>query len=219
MRATQISDMIDKAAKIPNTLTVATPPTVSDDTRQALKVQLNASGASLYRTLAGSQTATPTANAAETSSTEAYAKIIEVSVAAELLETKLTTAIRFTDNEVTLTAGSYTSWLGLGALLSPQQAGTVMATGNRVIVPDSQSAACGLLFPAGAVVTGNLFAQLALAPRELASVPCLVLIATLPAIMAGSNMVSFTELVAPGAGNARPTQPATTSWDFLNTTA
>jgi len=75
-----------------------------------------------------------------------------------------------------------------------------------------------LLLPIGCVVSGNLFAQIVAPATGVASVPALGLLTSNPAIMVGSNVCSFWEYVFPDAGNARVTQLATKTWDFLNTT-
>ena len=133
-------------------------------------------------------------------------------------ESSLTPSLRFTDNDVTLSTGSYACWTGLGAFLSIASPGAVMVTGNRVIVPSYQTFACALLLPIGCVVSGNLFAQIVAPATGVASVPALGLLTSNPAIMVGSNVCSFWEYVFPDAGNARVTQLATKTWDFLNTT-
>jgi hypothetical protein len=97
--------------------------------------------------------------------------------------------------------------------LSPDAPNSVMVSGNRVMVPDNTTAACGLLFPLGAVVTGNLFVQKALTTDGAATEPCLILMTTSPAIDVSANVTTHGELVLP----VRSTPAATTTWEFLNT--
>jgi hypothetical protein len=162
----------------------------------------------------------------------------QLSMAGELAGVTLTPALRIEDNEITVVAsatsvagatsvGSATSGasatsaagansfsLGIDVILSPSEPGSVIVSGNRVVVPDATTVACGLLFPAGAVVTGNLLAQLQVAPDRDTTLPCLILITNTPAIMVSANLASFTEYIFP----PRATSAATTSWEFLETT-
>ena len=89
-----------------------------------------------------------------------------------------------------------------------------MVCGNRVVVPDGTNVACGLLGVAGAVVTGNLMAQLVPALEGNQPLPCLILYTFSPAIMVSANMVTFWEYIMP----LRSSQAATTTWEFLETT-
>jgi hypothetical protein len=243
LNAERFSDLIDKAAVIPKADFVTAPPALADDAQQALKVQLSSSGAAAYRMVllgkfstdaaSPAPTAAPATNlniaappaggaapstSASSAATDQYERIKTIAAYAEAAQKKLTPSLRFTDNDVTLSTGPYTCWTGLGAFLSVAAPGAVMATGNKVIVPSYLTFACALLLPAGCVVSGNLFAQLVAPAEQAASVPALGLLASNPAIMVGSNVCSFWEFVFPAAGNARVTQAATTTWDFLNTT-
>jgi hypothetical protein len=233
LRPDLLADMVNKVAPIQNALPPPAPQPVSGIARQVLADQLRTSGTTIYQSLAagaapaappGTAPAAPTApagTAAPTApgaglpaiDTAAFDKLDAVALAAELLERQLTPALRFTDNEVTLTSGIITPWVGIGAILSPDQPGSVIVSGNRVVVPDATTAACGMLFPFGAVVTGNLFAQLALTPEGSAPTSSLILITNSPAIMVAANVISFLELVLP----ERSTQAAPTTWEFLNT--
>jgi hypothetical protein len=230
-----LADMVNKVAPIQNALPPPAPQPVSAVARQALADQLRTSGTAIYQNLAaGAAPAAPpgTAPSAPTApggtaapattvttpgaglpaiDTAAFDKLD--AVAAELTERQLTPALRFADNEVTLTSDVTTPWVGIGAILSPDEPGSVLVNGNRVVVPDATTAACGMLFPAGAVVTGNLFAQLAAAPEGANATGSLILVTNSPAIMVSANVISRSEQVLP----ARTTQAATTSWEFLNT--
>jgi len=104
--------------------------------------------------------------------------------------------------------------VGIDVILSPSEPGSVIVSGNRVVVPDATTVACALLFPAGAVVTGNLLAQLQPAPAGGATLPCLILLTDSPAIMVSANLVSFLEYIYP----PRATSATTTTWEFLETT-
>jgi hypothetical protein len=44
---------------------------------------------------------------------------------------QLSPALRFTDNEVTLSSNITTPWVGIGAILSPDEPGSVIVSGNR----------------------------------------------------------------------------------------
>jgi hypothetical protein len=202
--------------------------------RQVLADQLRTSGTTIYQNLAagaapaappGPAQAAPTGAAAPAATVTApgarlpqidpasFDTLDAVAVAAELSERQLSPALRFTDNEIALNSNIMTPWVGIGALLSPDEPGSVIVSGNRVVVPDATTAACGMLFPAGAVVTGNIFAQLAAAPDGANATWSVILVTASPAIMVSANVIGFFELVLP----ARTTQAATTSWEFLNT--
>jgi len=207
----------------------ATAPQVSDTARNALASKLQESGTSAYKKIAGTSTSTTvgtntvTGGAAAPEDAKAppasvdltnYDALDTISVGAELYEQVLTPALRIEDNEVTLAAGTVSPWIGIGVLLSFDDPGSVIVTGNRVVVPDATSVACGLLAPAGAVVTGNLFVQQELPATGAVGQFGLILITASPAIMVASNVVIYAELILP----ARASQAATTTWEFLNTT-
>jgi hypothetical protein len=225
LRPDLLADMVNKVAPIQSALPPPAPQPVSGAARKVLADQLRTSGTAIYQHLAaGAAPAAPAAPAGTTTQaasgarlpaidTASFDTLDAVAVAAELRERQLTPALRFTDNEVTLTSGMTTPWVGIGAILSPDEPGSVIVSGNRVVVPDATTAACGMLFPAGAVVTGNIFAQLAAAPEGATATWSLILITNSPAIMVSANVIGFFELVLP----ARTTQAATTSWEFLNT--
>ena len=239
LHSERFSDLIDKATLIPKASFVVAPPTLADAAQQALKVQLASNGAAAYHSVLLRKSATsaagaapaatgapplavlsaaPAASGAAAATTDPYDKIRVLSAYAESTQPKLTPSLRFTDNDVTLSTGSYACWTGLGVFLSVASPGAVMVTGNKVVVPSYQTFACALLLPIGCVVSGNLFAQIVAPPQGATSVPALGLLTSNPAIMVGSNVCSFWEYVFPDAGNARVTQLATTTWDFLNTT-
>jgi hypothetical protein len=136
-----------------------------------------------------------------------------IAVSAEAFDRKLTPALRIEDNEVTLVGGTTAPWVGIGVALSFDQPGSVMVTGNRVVVPDATTVACSLLAPVGAIVTGNFFWQLALPPARATGQFSLILLTASPEIMVASNVIVFAELVLP----ARASPPNATGWDLLNT--
>jgi len=150
--------------------------------------------------------------------TDVYEKVKTLSAYAEAQQPNLTPMLRFTGNDVTLSAGSYPCWVGIAALLSIKAPSSVMVCGNRSLVPTTASFACALVLEAGAVVTGNLFGQLQAATDTRTLQPAFGLLAGTPEIMVGANLISRSEYVFPAAGNARTALGATTSWDFLNTT-
>jgi len=81
-------------------------------------------------------------------------------------------------------------------------------------VPDSTSIACGLLFPAAAVVSGNIFLQLTRSRGDKTpSLPSLIVLSESNLIQVSANVVRFSEIILP----ARTSPPTTASWDFLNT--
>jgi hypothetical protein len=83
------------------------------------------------------------------------------------------------------------------------------------VVPTAKFFGCALLFPATALVSGNLLVQLAdLRQLVKGDVPCLLLIADTPAIMVGANVASLTSFVFPFA----PAPTGVTTWQLLNTT-
>jgi hypothetical protein len=218
LRADLLVDKVEKATPI---FAAVPPPTaapaISDVARQVLKDQLSTSGVSAYRALAGGDentAAAPAAAAHASIDLSHFDKLDAISLGVEISEPRLTPALRIEDNEVTLTAGVTPLWAGLAATLSPNEPGSVMVSGNRVSVPDATTAACTLLFPVGAVVTGNMFVQQAPVPSGATSVPCLILLTRSPEIMVSANVVVFKELVVP----QRSIQPAS-GWDFFNTVA
>ena len=233
LRPDILAGMVNNVAAIVSAKPPAAARTVSAAARKVLSDQLQQSGAEAFKAMAAAAPPAPEAPpaAGKRASARASARpsgktaaadaadfdtLNAVAVAAEISQRVLTPALRIEDNEVSLTDDVTTPWIGLAALLSPDEPGSVIVNGNRVVVPDAATIACGVTFPAGAVVSGNLFAQLVAAPAGAVGLPSLVVISRSPAIMVGSNLASFTEWVAP----PRPLQPglATTSWDFLNTT-
>jgi hypothetical protein len=215
-------------------------PQISDTARGALSDALKASGTALFKTFtalrgaadpAPDKTAAPEAVAAKETNTGIdsvdFDKVHAAAVAAELYERKLTPALRFQDNEVTLSQATTASWGGLVAVLSPDEPGSVIVSGNRVVTPNATIPACSLLFPYGAAVTGNILVQLAPAPQGATPLSCLNVVAvSLPAsgsaaIAVSANVVIGTapapvvpEFILP----ARTLVPAA-GWDFLNTVA
>ena len=227
LRPDILAGIVDKFAPVTDAATTLPRQSISGVARGVLRNQLKSSGVALYKSMSGTVLAAkttdlaakgsaPAQNAAPkvTIDTASFDKIDTLALAAELYERELTPAIRLEDNEVTLNALGSTPWVGLGVALSPDEPGSVIVSGNRVTVPDATTAACGLLFPVGAVVTGNLFAQLAAAPAGSTATWCLILITNSPAIMVAANMVGFFELVLP----LRASPATTTAWEFLNTT-
>jgi len=202
----------------------ATPPQLSDIAKRVLTEKMTSTGTEAYKTLSSATaTATETGAAAPTNNQAAetnvnnanFNTITEVSASAEAYEKSLTPALRFDANEITLTStATDPAWAGISISLSLDVPGSVIINGNRVVVPDASAIACGILFPVSAVVTGNLFAQLAAAPAGSTGQVCMSLITTSPAIMVSANMTSFFELVLP----PRTTRAPAAGWDFLNTT-
>jgi hypothetical protein len=203
----------------------ATAGALSDIARKVLTEKMASTGTEAYKTLSSAlasenSTLAPTnavsAHAQETNlNTAAFNTINEISAGAEANESPLTPALRFDANEITLTStATDPAWLGISVNLSLDEPGSVIVNGNRVVVPDASVLACGLNFPVSAVVTGNLFAQLAAAPSGTTATVCMSLITTSPAIMVSANMTSFFELVLP----PRTTRAPAAGWDFLNTT-
>jgi hypothetical protein len=97
-------------------------------------------------------------------------------------------------------------------VLSADEPGSVIVSGNRVVVPDTNTVACGLLLPAGAVVTGNLLVQLG-KPDYYRGAPCLFLATGSLAVSVASNVIVASAFVIPVA--AAPT--GVTIWQLLNT--
>ena len=202
-------------------------PTVSGQARKVLADQLNASGLEALKAMSAgvnagtppAQGAAPAQAAADTQkasvNTAAFDDLDKISLTGEIYEVELTPAVRIDDNEITLSAEVITPWIGIAVILSTDEPGSVIVNGNRVVVPDATTAACGVMFPAGLVLSGNLLAQQALAPDGGVDTPCLVVISRSPAIMVSANLASFTEAIY----LPRSTAAATGSWDFLNTTA
>jgi hypothetical protein len=214
LRPDLLAGYATKLAPVVSALPSADTPTVSDVARQALATQMKTSGSALHAKLAPAG-AEPDADAPQAAlDTANFDAVNEIAVAAELQQVKLTPALRIEDNEITLAAGAAGVLLGIDVTLSPQEPGSVIVSGNRVVVPNATTVACALLFPAGAVVTGNLLAQLAAAPEGSTTLPSLIVLTDSPAIMVSANLATLTEYIFP----ARATSAAPTSWEFLETT-
>jgi hypothetical protein len=145
--------------------------------------------------------------------TASFETINEAAVAAEILERKLTPAIRLEDNEITLTAGKTALWVGLAVVLSPDEPGSVIVSGNRVVVPDSGTVACALLLAEGAIVTGNFFWQLNAKPASGSAVASLAIVNASPALAVTGNVVVWSDFIFPQRTLPQPS-PA---FEFLNT--
>ena len=213
LRPDLLTDWSTKIAPVVSALPATSAPTVSDAARSALVTQMKTAGRALYAKLApagGANTGAATTGASTTGTattgapitaerqevnvdTANFDKLGQLSMAGELAQITLTPALRIEDNEITLVAGATAVSLGIDVTLSPSEPGSVIVSGNRVVVPDATTVACALLFPAAAVVTGNLLAQLMPAPDGGTTLPCLILVADTPAIMVSANMVSFSE--------------------------
>jgi hypothetical protein len=222
LRPDILTGLVAKGAPILAALPPAAtaPATVSDVARKALADQLKTRGVTAYKALAATLTTgadTAKADAAKvdtaplTVDTAAYDHLNAISVASELQQGDLTPALRIEDNEVTLSTTA--PWVGIAVILSPDEPGSVIVSGNRVETPDTTICACSLLLLASGVVTGNLFVQLAAAPARAATLPSLVVLTASPFIMVSSNVVALTsEYVLPTR-----TLPPAAGWDFLNT--
>jgi hypothetical protein len=192
------------------------PSAVSGVARRTLSDQLKTSGVAAYKTLAAAAAPAQAAQAATAGSTTvdstAFDKLNAIAVAAELLQRDLTPALRLEDNEVTLSATSTTPWVGIAAVLSADEPGSAIVSGNRVVTPDTATVACAVMLPLSAVVTGNLFVQLGTRRDGGSAAPSLVVLTASPLIMVASNVVTqMGEYVRP----LRTTTPAP-GWDFLN---
>jgi hypothetical protein len=204
--------------------------TISDAARKVLADQMQASGLEALKSYTAGLGAPGAAADVQAPGVDAasFDKINNYSVGGEVYETNLTAAVRIEDNEITLVdgigvaiaglagdSGSAAPWIGIGVSMSRDEVGSVMVSGNRVVVPDATTTACGLAFPTAAVVTGNLFAQLQLTATGAPGLPALMVMTMGPAAMVSANLASFTELILPQRSSAA----ATSTWDFLNTTA
>ena len=137
-----------------------------------------------------------------------------IALAAETAAPPLTPALRIDANEVTLAATGGTPGVGLAVVLAlGGQPGSVLVGGNRVVVPDGNTAACALLFPLAATVTGNLFSQLAAGRAGVPAAASLVVVAESGLLEVAGNVIHPSSYVLP----ARATTAATGSWEFLNT--
>jgi hypothetical protein len=159
--------------------------------------------------------AAPAPAAPPAADTKSFDKVHAISVAAEIAGRLLTPALRIDGNEVTLTADGGAPFAGFSVTLAVSLPGSVMASNNRVVVPDATTMAGAIMFPAGAVVSGNLLAQVAPAPQGQTPVASLVLVTRSLAIEVASNMISFTTYVTPAPPT--PTVPVPI-WGLLNTT-
>jgi hypothetical protein len=220
LRPDMFVNSASKIAPVIKALPSGNTPAISGTARKALLSEMKSGGGTLYKRVAaaGDGGTAGTARTAKSRTAKidstSFDKLAEYSIAAELLEVKLTPALRIEDNEITLTARAAALLLGIDVILSLREPGSVIVSGNRVVVPDATAVACALLFPVGAVVTGNLFAQLRAAPDGGTALPSLIVVTESPAIMVSANVASYTEYIVP----ARASQAATTSWEFLETT-
>jgi hypothetical protein len=214
LRADLLVDIGEKTAPLFASMAPPSPsPTISDSARRVLRDQLSESGRSAYQTLTGAQASAAAAPAAGASvDVSSFDKLDAISLAAEIGVPALTPTLRIDGNEVMLTTGATAGWAGVVVVLSTNQPASVIVSGNRVRVPETDMPACAVVLSegaVGAVVTGNLFLQ---PPSTLksASIQSLILIG--PEIMVSANVVRSTELVTP----QRTIQPAA-GWDFFNT--
>ena len=214
LRADLLVDIGEKTTPLFASMASPSPsPTISDSARRVLKDQLSESGRSAYQTLTGAQASAAAAPAAGASvDVSSFDKLDAISLAAEIGVPALTPTLRIDGNEVILTTGATAGWAGVVVVLSTNQPASVIVSGNRVRVPETDMPACAVVLSEGAVgaaVTGNLFLQ---PPPTLkpASIQSLILIG--PEIMVSANVVRSTELVTP----QRTIQPAA-GWDFFNT--
>jgi hypothetical protein len=235
LRPDILTDLAAKGEQILAPTQPATPaPAVSDAAKKVLADQLRSGGVAIYRSLSAGAADTTTAETAVTGAAPAGAatygtqqvedfkaptvnqavfdQLDAIALSAELDESTLTPAIRFEDNEITITTDFGTPWVGLGLVLSADEPGSVIVSGNRVVVPDTNTVACGLLLPAGAVVTGNLLVQLG-KPDYYRGAPCLFLATGSLAVSVASNVIVASAFVIPVA--AAPT--GVTIWQLLNT--
>jgi hypothetical protein len=224
LRPDFLVDTINKFSPIFTKLTPTKSVKLSAVATRALKQQASSSGLNVYNTMIAANTVVAGAANAEKAADVAPPKAFQVdpktfdqlnkaSVTAEAYEQDITPALRFDDNEITLTGASPAAGIALG--MSFDELGSVMVTGNRVVVPDATTSPCTLIGPFAAVVTGNMFWQKAVQPDGQTGQFALILLAGSTGIMASGNVTVFAELIAP----ARPAQASTATWDFLNTVA
>jgi hypothetical protein len=228
LRRDILADVITQGAPILNALNVQPPDRpVSAEADKVLLNQIRERGAAAFAAL--NRTAEPppatkassSKKAAQASARTVAAKtaavgadtVEAVSLFAEIYQRQLTPTLRIENNDIAL---SYQTniWIGIAIAQSPSdEVPTSIVSGNRVTVPDSTSIACGLLFPAAAIVSSNIFLQLTRSRGDKTpSLPCLVVLSQSDLIQVSANVVRFSEIILP----ARTSPPTTASWDFLN---
>ena len=233
LRRDILADIITQAAPVLDALKVRPPDRpVSAQADKVLLNQMRERGAAAFTALnptaeppaaakatagrkAARASAAQTASAKTTSASAPGADTVEaVSLFAEIYQRQLTPTLRIENNDIAL---SYQTkvWIGIAVVQSPSdEVPTSIVSGNRVTVPDSTSIACGLLFPAAAVVSGNIFLQLTRSRGDKTpSLPSLIVLSESNLIQVSANVVRFSETILP----ARTSPPTTASWDFLNT--
>jgi hypothetical protein len=221
MRPDRLVDTVNKFSPIFASLAPGKTPKLSSVATRALKSQADSSGLTAYQAMTASSTDSEVTNQAVAATNrvtvdpKVFDQINKISIAAEPFEQDITPALRFEDNEITLTTGPIGGGAGIAAVMSFEELGSVMVSGNRVVVPDATIVACALMGPFAAVVTGNMFWQKAVQPDGAQGEFALILLAGSTGIMASGNVTVFAELIAP----ARPAQASTATWDFLNTVA
>lgn len=224
-RQDMLAELITNGAPIVAALNIPPPSgTVSDEANAVLLADMRSRGTAAFTALAGNTTGAAAtsgtsgrrrsrvAPAAAAAANAASNEIEAASLLAEIYEPQLTPAVRIENNEIAL-ASNPAPWIGIGVIQSPSdQIATSVISGNRVTVPNQTTIACGLFFPAAAVVSGNIFLQL----QEGGGKPLLsslVVLSESSLIQASANAGRFGEQILP----ARTNPPATASWDFLNT--
>jgi hypothetical protein len=222
MRPDMLVDTVNKFSPVFAGLAPGKTPKLSAVATRALKAQADSSGLSAYKAMTANIVESEVTNKAAaapanpvTVDPKVFDQINKISIAAEPFEQDITPALRFEDNEITLTSGAIGGGPGIAAIMSFEELGSVMVSGNRVVVPDATTVACALMGPFAAVVTGNMFWQKAVQPDGATGEFALILLAGSTGIMASGNVTVFAELIAP----ARPAQASTATWDFLNTVA
>ena len=148
---------------------------------------------------------------------EALGHLDVIAIAADLVSFALDPVLHIRDNDIALIAPGGKLGPGIGVCLlfslERRDVGTAMLDGNRVLTPDAQTVAAGLLFPAFAAVNANVLVQPTLV-REGNLAPAFILMADKASrFEVVGNVIRARMLITPPRSNGA----ATTTWDFMNT--
>lgn len=227
LRPDLFASIISQGASLVATLALPAPCAVSEDAQQVLTDQVNARGAAAYAALtAGGETRpSPRAKAGAAKSPKPGVGSVAATppdleaatIAAAVFIQPLVPAVRIEDNEITLAAVQFSNWIGICVLNPLPQKGvsspsTAIISGNRVATPSSTVTACGVAFPGGAIIGGNILAQQTL-NQNAQNFASLIVISLSPLLQIATNVVQYGEWIFPPRLAPAPTP----GWEFFNT--
>jgi hypothetical protein len=221
------ANVISQGASLVATLSLPKLTALSSEAQQVLAQQMSDLGAAAYSSLAASAAAQPARAKGRTPKSAKAAPVTSAdpeefqaaNIVAEAFENPLVPAVRIEDNEITLATELFTDLIGICVINALSQKGvrspsTTMVSGNRVATPTYTVPACALVFPGGAVVTGNIFTQATQNPTGAPSNSLIVFTLTGQLQVAG-NVIQYGESIWP----VRTLPAPTPSWEFFNTVA